>query len=341
MVDAAVAPPEIGDMRELLAYERRGPAVTSAMLVGTIALAAVLVGSDRGMQLALPMLACVIAFIAWTKQLTRWRNLVAALLLVILFIPIKRYGMPGQLPFQLEPYRVVVAVLALVWILAMLADPRVRLRRTGIDVPLILVLLVSLFSDLVNLSRVRPISTDVLKGQTFFISFFIVLYFVVSLVRTRGDLEFLVKLLGAGGGVVALSAIVERRTGYNVFNHLHTIFPLLRFEGADESFRDGRLRVLASSQHPIALSVLFVILLPLVIYLTRSGSRAWMLVALIYVIAIFSTASRTGIIGLLVLLLVYLFLQPRTVLRAWPLAIPLLAVIHVAAPGGSARSERR
>jgi O-antigen ligase len=56
-------------------------------------------------------------------------------------------------------------------------------------------------------------------------------------------------------------------------------------------------------------------------------------VACIYVIAIFSTASRTGIIGLLVLALVYLWLQPARVLRSWPFVIPVLAAVHFAAPG--------
>src|SRR5262249_44687074 len=75
-------------------------------------------------------------------------------------------------------------------------------------------------------------------------------------------------------------------------------------------------------------------LLPLVIYLARvEGRRWWSLVAGLYVIAIFTTASRTGIVGLLVLAIVYLCLQPRAVLRAWPLAVPVLAAVHIAAPG--------
>jgi hypothetical protein len=74
-------------------------------------------------------------------------------------------------------------------------------------------------------------------------------------------------------------------------------------------------------------------LLPLVVYLARAGSRKWLLAAGLYVIAIFATASRTGIVGLLVLGITYLCLQPRTVLRAWPLALPLLAAVHIAAPG--------
>jgi polysaccharide biosynthesis protein PslJ len=320
-------------MRALLASERRGQAAVSTFLVGAIALVALLVVEQRGLHRVLPAVACLVGLVMWSEPLTRWRNLLAGLFLVILFIPMARYTLPGNLPFQLEPYRVIVAGLALVWVVSLLADRRVKLRRTGFDVPLMLVLLTAFLSDIANPSRVRSLSSEVLKGETFLLSFFIVLYIVVSLVRTRADFRFLVKLLAAGGGVVAVFSIIERRVGYNVFNHLSSIFPFLQFNGQDEQFREGRLRVLASSQHPIALSVLFVILLPLVLYLARREGRRWMIVAGLYVIAIFSTASRTGIIGLLVLCIVYLCLQPRTVLRAWPLAVPVLAAVHVAAPG--------
>ncbi|MCZ2111088.1 MAG: O-antigen ligase family protein [Dehalococcoidia bacterium] len=320
-------------MRATFAYERRGSWVTSLVLVATIVLVAGLVLEGRGLHRVVPLLAGFIVFTAWAGRLTRWRNLLAALFLVILFIPIKRYELPGSLPFQLEPYRVIVAGLALVWILSMLVDRRVRLRRTSFDAPLMLILFTTLLSDVVNPERVNELSSDVLKAQTFFVSFFVVFYIVVSLVQTRGDVSFFVRLLAGGGAVIALCAIVERRTGFNAFNHLHSIFPVLTFEGAAEQFRSGRLRVLASAQHPIALSVLFVVLLPLVLYLARSVGRRWLLVAGLYVIAIFSTASRTGIVGLLILGIVYLALQPRSVLRAWPLALPVIIAIHFVAPG--------
>ena len=45
-----------------------------------------------------------------------WPRLIAALVLIILFIPIRRYTLPGHLPFQLEPYRVFVALLVLGWV---------------------------------------------------------------------------------------------------------------------------------------------------------------------------------------------------------------------------------
>jgi O-antigen ligase len=317
-----------------LVYERRGPAAASVVLLGAIALMAMLVVEGRGLHKLVPVVACIVVLGTWTGLLTKWRNLLSGLVIVILFIPIGRYSLPGNLPFQLEPYRVVVMGLAVAWVMSMLVDPRVRFRRSGMDAPLMLILVTTLLSDVVNPSRVRALSSDVVpRAQMFFVSFFIVLYLIVSLVRTRKDVLFFVRLLAGGGGTVAAFGLIERRTNYNVFDHLHTVFPLLSFAGADERFRSGRLRVLASSQHPIALSVLLVVLLPFVIYLARREDRRWLGVGVLYIVAIFATASRTGIVGLLVLLIVYLVFQPRAVLRAWPLVVPLLAVVHVAAPG--------
>ncbi len=55
-------------------------------------------------------------------MLFRWSTLLGLLVLVILFIPIHRYTLPGSLPFDLEPYRVLVAVICLLWLAAILVD---------------------------------------------------------------------------------------------------------------------------------------------------------------------------------------------------------------------------
>ena len=314
------------------AVPRRPPAALF-VLAGVIALTSVAVVEDRGLHRGVPLLALIALLTPWISVLTRWRTLLSGLLLMILFIPMSRYTLGGGLPFKLEPYRIYVAALALGWLLSILVDSRVRLRRSAFDIPLLAVLSISVLSEIANPSRVKELFSVVLKGQTFFISFFVVYVLIVSLVRTRLDVQFFVRLLAAGGAVVAFFGIIERRTGYNIFNHLHSFFPLLQYQGGGEQFRSGRLRVLASSQHPIALSVLLVILLPLVLYLARCAGRKWWLIAGLYIVAIFTTASRTGIIGLVILTIVYLALQPRTVLRAWPAVIPLLAAVHIAAPG--------
>ena len=62
------------------------------------------------------------------KHLMRWRTQLTFLLLVIYFIPIGRYTLQASLPFELEPYRIVVALVIVCWIGALLVDERVRLR---------------------------------------------------------------------------------------------------------------------------------------------------------------------------------------------------------------------
>ena len=62
-------------------------------------------------------------------SLLRWHSLLGLIVVVVLFIPIGRYHLPGSLPFNLELYRVVVALVVLIWLTSLLIDRRVTLRR--------------------------------------------------------------------------------------------------------------------------------------------------------------------------------------------------------------------
>ena len=136
------------------------------------------------------------------------------ILLVILFIPIKRYSLPASLPINLEPYRLIVFFVAFGWITSLLIDPRVRLRRTPIDGPLILFAFVALLSDIVNRGRVGSVQSEVVKKLLFFLSFFIIFYLTVSILRRSRDIDFIVRVLVGGGAVLGFLAIIERNTGY-------------------------------------------------------------------------------------------------------------------------------
>ena len=53
-----------------------------------------------------------VTLLAWVRPVyVGWHGLLAGLILVILFVPIRRYTLPGNLPFELEPYRLLVIVL--------------------------------------------------------------------------------------------------------------------------------------------------------------------------------------------------------------------------------------
>jgi O-antigen ligase len=158
-------------------------------------------------------------------------------------------------------------------------------------------------------------------------------------IRRLASVDFLAKTLVAGGALLGVAAIVEARTGFNVFNHLDRVIPFLRVgqQGQTEAFQKfgaARLRAFGSAQHPIALSAAFVVLLPLSLYLARRyRQRRWIASALALIAACASTVSRTGVVMLAVVLIVFLWLRPREVRRMWPAFVVSLVVIHLVLPG--------
>lgn len=303
-----------------------------------VALAAAVV-SGRGLHLVVP--AAAAAGIASLPRVgvPGWRRLVVGLVAIVLYVPIRRYTVGTGLPFQLEPYRLYVIVLTLGWAASLLVDPAVRFRRTGLGVPVALVATAALLSDLVNPGRIggQQLGSEVVKSLTFFLSFLVVLLLVASVLTRIDDVEAVLRALAAGGGALAVLGLVEAATGFDVFAHLHAIAPFLHKNPAPylpEDIRGGRLRIIASAQHPIALSALFAILLPVAVYVARQQrTRLWTLNAFLLVLGVFATESRTGIVMLLVIGVVYLRLRPRETRRLWRWVLPAVVVIHLAVPG--------
>ncbi len=273
-----------------------------------------------------------------------WTTLLAAILAIIVLIPINRYALPGALPFEIEPYRLAVAAAIALWVCALLIDPRVRLRSSGFEAPLALLVAATLASVIVNGDRVAQLSGDVAKSLTFLASFLLFFFMFVSVVRTRRALDGLIMLLVGAGALVAALTIYESRSGYNVFDHLQQFVPVLNLTGSPYvPERGGLARAYGSGQHPIATGAAFVILIPLAIYLMKSQARKvlWGASCVLLLLGALATISKTSVVMLVALLIVYLWLRPRETKRLWPLIIPLLVVVHIALPGtiGSLKSS--
>jgi O-antigen ligase/polysaccharide polymerase Wzy-like membrane protein len=313
----------------------RGSVVSAAVVVTSISVLAATVVGGRGPSLVAPAVTLIVLLAVASRRHISWHSLLALTILVILIIPIRRYRLPGGLPFELEPYRLVVALIVAGWLISLLVDPQIRLRRTGFEGPIALIVVAVVASLFANPLRVEAVEPTVVKKVMFLASFVLLFYLIVSCVRTVEAVDYLIRVLVGGGSVVAVFAIVESRTGYNVFNHLSSVVPILDpFRVPSEESRGGRLRVFASSQHPIALGAMFVILIPLAIYLARrSGRRLWHAVAVVLAFGALATVSRTSIVMLIVVGLVFVWLRPGHVRRLWPLAVPALIAVHIALPG--------
>lgn len=326
-------------MKVVTGADQPSPFIPITIVAGAIALLGFSVLTNSKITTTAPAIAAVIFIAVTYRTILSWRWLLGTICLVILFIPIRRYTLPASLPFNLEPYRLLVAFVAIAWFTSMLIDPRVRFRRTGLDGPLMCFLFVVLIGLIVNHARVATVSGEVYKKLAFFASFFILVYLISSVIRHAREIELVVALLALGGAVVAIFAVIERRTNYNVFNHLDTVMPFLKLNAANIPVAGhfgatGRLRVFASAQHSIALGAAFAMLFPLALYKARSRAHwLWWLVVLLLAMGALSTGSRTAVVMLVVECVVFVWLRPREMKRLWPLLIPALLFVHVAAPG--------
>jgi len=307
-----------------------------AAYLGVIALTAVGVNAGSHSRGVAAVLFGTVVMLLAGRRLLQWPALIASMTLIILFVPIRSYSLPASLPINLEPYRLVVAFVVGIWLASSLIDRRVRFRSSGlIDRPLTVFLTIVLVSLIANIGRVESVGSDAIKALIFLLSFVLVVYLVASVVRSQRDLDFQVDVLVYGGALVALACVIERQTHYNVFNHLSQFLPGLRWEGDPTLNLDARgYRVLGSSQHPIAMGVALVMLVPLALYRAFATRRtlAW-LAAVVMLMGASATISRTAIVGLAAVVVTLVVLKPQRMRSLWPALIPGLLVVHIAMPG--------
>lgn len=105
-----------------------------------------------------------------------WRWLVGLLLLVVLFVPPRRYAVPASLPFELDPYRVIVLGLVLVLLLSALSDENFRFRASGLEAPLLLFGVAVAGSLAANPERFSIYEPEVVKTLSVLVGYFVVFY---------------------------------------------------------------------------------------------------------------------------------------------------------------------
>jgi polysaccharide biosynthesis protein PslJ len=317
---------------------RRGAAAACGLLTGALATiaAAMLLGGAALVPFTAIGMVLALASLAVARPMLAWDHILVVLILVIVFLPIRRYKVAGDLPFQLEPYRVLVGLIILGWVAALLVDARVRARRSGLEGPLALIMISTLASIVANPARVAELESHVTKTLTFLISFVVMYYVIVSVVRTPQMVDRLIKTLVAAGSVVALLAVVEARTGFSPFTHLHQFIPVFKTDSSfDPSLmgRGGATRATGPAEHPIALGAALVMLVPLAVYVARSAGSKWNWALGALIVGVLSTVSRTGVVMLMVLVVVYLILRPLWTRRLWPFLIPVVVATQIMVPG--------
>jgi polysaccharide biosynthesis protein PslJ len=273
-----------------------------------------------------------------------WKWLVGFFLLVVLFIPPRRYAIPAGLPFELDPYRLVVAGLLVVWLLSALSDDEMRLRRSGLLGPLLIFGLAVVGSLAANPDRVSAYETSVVKVLSVLIGFFLVFFLLVNVLRTRESCETALRILVLGGAILAVLAIVERKAGWSPFTDLSRYVPFIQpsedTTGYVDEFRG--IRALGSAEHPIALGALLAMLAPIAAGLAVVRRQAiWLACLVLIVMGSFASNSRTSVLMLFAWALMFTILRWSDAKRFIPFALVAFAMIHLVMPGalGTLRSS--
>jgi hypothetical protein len=324
----AVAPAGLGGARraELALWSFVGLAVVLALAAG-----------QRGINPAFVLVPFVgaLTLVAFPSSLLSGQTLLGSILLVIVFIPIRRYAIAGGGPVQLEPYRVLIAIVFFCWFLALAADPKVQWRATGYGTPIAVLWFAILGSLVLNFGRVNAMSSEVLKQVTFFASYFLMMSFIVSVVRTRKQLDRAIMLLVGSGSIMAVCSLYEWRTGINLFNGYGRWLPFLQYQDMGAAMiRGAGARALGTAQHPIALGAALVLLLPLSFYLfKRTHAKVWLACAGVLTLGALSTGSRTAAIMLVVVLATIGWQRRDEMAKMAPMLLIGLVLIQGAMPG--------
>jgi hypothetical protein len=325
-------------LRIALARARAFPP-SAAVIAASVALLAAYIARGQGnfkyapLIVVGPILATVFVNLA-----KRWPWMVALTAVIVICIPNDgRYTLSAHLPIQMEPYRLIVAIVIVGWLVALLVDPRVRARASKLDRPLALIVFATLGSEFFNAGRVSTVTSYVIKALWLFACLVLLYYIIVSVIRSRATLERLIVVLVSAGCIEAVGAMAQRRSNTNIFDRLHSFLPGFRFNGVlgDTLLqRGGSLRATGAAGHPIELSATMAMLLPLAVYLAVSrGQKRWWVAAVILLGGDFAGGSRTGMLGLLMIGVVCIWLRPRQTLKCWPALIPALVVVHFVSPG--------
>ncbi|MET4157304.1 O-antigen ligase family protein [Agromyces sp. PvR057] len=314
--------------------------IAAATVLAVVSLAAVLLLPPLMAAAAIGLVAAIVLL---RRFIFTWTAMIIGLAAVIMLVPARRYAIPIPLPFQLEPYRLVLGIVIVALVVSLILKPEVRWRPVAFGWPIgifLVTIAVSFVVNVTGLANQALIGTAV-GGIVQMLFMLAVFYAFRLLLRSERDVMLLITFVTWAGVVVSFFALIERFSRFNVFLVLGNFLPLtLLREGGDVS-RAGVARAFGSAQHPIALAVALCILIPLAIYLAKYA--AWPLneinrkivyggATVMLFGGIMAAISRTAVVVLAVMFLVTLVFHPKVAGAIFALALPVLLLAAAVVP---------
>lgn len=283
------------------------------------------------------------------RLIVNWRTLLIVFITVLLTIPPKIYRLPSAIPFDLQLDRLLLIVMFGLWVVTLLVDAEAKVAKTALDGTFAALAAVAVTSFFLNSSLwlAKGALSESFKALFFLASIAGLFYLTVSTITDKRQIDAILWTIVVITSITGFFAIIEHRTGFNVFWHWQQVIPILDFRPYAEMERGG-VRVAGSAEHPIAMGALFAMALPLAqgLYenaktkLTKAGLA---LGAMLMIVGLVYTASRSSVIGLAVgvgVIAIANIKNTRMLLNYGTFMLAALFATHMLAPGamGTIRS---
>jgi len=278
-----------------------------------------------------------------TTRVMPW--LVALFLVIIWLVPFNDIQLPVNLPFDLKLDRIVLPVIALIWILSLATGgpgaPKFRLTRIHLGFLVFLgIVALGIVADGGSLTQMLEFNLAT-KKLSLLISYGLLFAVVASSVR-RSELPAFFRFSLILAVLCALGSIYEYRYHYNVFYDLSAkllgkVFQVGAYN-PNELDELGRRMVRGPSDHPLELTGMLVMMFPVAfVGILKSDRRRdrvlYALAACLLLAACVSTDRKTSLLAPLAVVLTVGYYYRRRLLRLAPLALILVLGIHIISPG--------
>jgi O-antigen ligase len=280
-----------------------------------------------------------------TSRTLPW--LLAGFLGMLFLVPFQDIRVPVSLPFDAKLDRLVLAGIAIVWILGLLAGGRdaPRLRMNTLVVAVLAFAGVALASVLLNMQVLANMGDFTLTVKKLVLLGAYLTFFYVAATSLRpADLPGFCMLIVGLASLTALGGIWEYRMGVNLFYDytaklLPPGFALFSEAGASDEF--GRPAVTGPTQHGLALTTVLAVALPFaVVGIDQAREQrhkiAYALATALILAGAVATLRKTAAVMPLAALLVLFTYRRREMLRLAPLGLVLIVIIQALSPGALA-----
>jgi O-antigen ligase len=256
-------------------------------------------------------------------------------------IPFDSIYLPAGLPVDATFDRPILVFLLGLWLLGPDMIRKGKLRTGPVHWAFGALLLIAILSVLVNSETlVRLGELDVSIKHLALLAAYAAFFTLATSIIRPTEVPKLVKAMLGLACITALAVIVEFRFGTNIFHDwIGPLFPgYVHPQGIGTVDSIGRKQVLGPGVQPLAVALMLTMVLPFafVNLLESKERRQRLLYAAVVALLIggaVATQKKTAMVGPGICVLVLFAYRPRAMLRLAPLAVVLLAVVHLSAPG--------